>query len=91
MKLNFESNLEHQIKAIQSVVGLLDGQSKTTQESTIQFQVKGNSIGLSESEIQNNLNKVILSNGLILIFANWNLELIIVSKPRLEQVKPIFI
>ena len=64
MKLNFESNLEHQIKAIQSVVSLLDGQSKEKQESTFHFQVKGNSINLTDQEIQNNLKRVIAENEL---------------------------
>ncbi len=64
MKLNFEANLEHQIKAIQSVIDLLDGQTKNIANSTIQFKVKGNSINLSEQEIQDNLKKVIASNGL---------------------------
>lgn len=66
MKLSFESNLSYQQEAIQSVVGLFEGQ--TQEDSLFQYDMKekqtsliegiGNKLVLSEEQILTNLQKV---------------------------------
>lgn len=73
MKLTFESNLSYQQEAIQSVVGLFEGQnaddsgySYTLNESDVFCSIDGiaNRLMLSESQILANLQKVQSDNGL---------------------------
>ncbi len=73
MKFTFESNLSYQQEAIQSVVGLFEGQnaddsgySYTLNESDVFCSIDGiaNRLMLSESQILANLQKVQSDNGL---------------------------
>ena len=73
MKLTFESNLSYQQEAIQSVVGLFEGQnaddsgySYTLNEADVFCSIDGiaNRLMLSESQILANLQKVQSDNGL---------------------------
>ena len=73
MKLSFESNLSYQQEAIQSVVGLFEGQnaddsgySYTLNESDVFCSIDGiaNRLMLSESQILENLQKIQSDNGL---------------------------
>lgn len=73
MKLSFESNLEYQRDAIQSVVSLFEGQTK--QNSWLRYGMEedgvlniidgiGNRLSLSDDQVLENLRKVQESNGL---------------------------
>lgn len=73
MKLTFESNLSYQQEAIQSIVGLFEGQnaedsgySYTLNEADVFCSIDGiaNRLMLSESQILANLQKVQSDNGL---------------------------
>ena len=80
MKLHFEDDLEYQIAAINSVVGLFKGQEISRSEFTVAFQPQsslnlslgmeesqlgiGNRLVLVDEEIKENLQKVQLQNGL---------------------------
>lgn len=73
MKLSFESNLSYQQEAIQSVVGLFEGQnaedsgySYTLNEADVFCSIDGiaNRLMLSESQILENLQKIQSDNGL---------------------------
>ena len=80
MKLHFEDNLDYQLRAIESVVGLFKGQEISRSEFTVTFRPESGpqgSLGLSENErgvgnrlqlidddIHDNLKTVQLDNGL---------------------------
>jgi type III restriction enzyme len=73
MKLSFESNLDHQLKAIKSITDIFEGQP--LEDSLVEFNLKeegtlnlingvSNNLVLSEEQILANLNQVQLSNEL---------------------------
>ena len=75
MKLSFESNLEYQRDAIQSVVSLFEGQAR--RDSGFRYDLDedgvlnmidgiGNRLSLSDDQILENLRKIQESNGLAL-------------------------
>ena len=61
MKLSFESNLEYQRDAIQSVVSLFEGQAR--RDSGFRYDL---GLSLSDDQILENLRKIQESNGLAL-------------------------
>ena len=75
MKLQFDASLEYQQVAIQSIVGLFDGQQRRVSEFTVAPDLVlsridemktgiGNGLELSDADILENLRKVQLRNGL---------------------------
>lgn len=80
MKLHFEDDLDYQKAAIESVVGLFKGQEISRSEFTVTYRPKtspqasfdfsenelgiGNRLLLVDEEIEGNLRKVQLTNGL---------------------------
>ena len=73
MKLSFESNLEYQRDAIQSVVSLFEGQAR--RDSGFRYGLEedgvlnmidgiGNRLSLSNDQVLENLHKIQESNGL---------------------------
>ena len=76
MKLQFDASLEYQQVAIQSIVGLFDGQQRRVSEFTVAPDLLlsridetasgiGNRLEISKEDILENLRKIQLNNGLI--------------------------
>ena len=81
MKLHFEDNLDYQLRAIESVVGLFKGQEISRSEFTVTWQAEsdpqsslgmmenqpgvGNKLQLIDEDIYDNLKSVQLGNGLV--------------------------
>ncbi|MCY4300686.1 MAG: DEAD/DEAH box helicase family protein [Aestuariivita sp.] len=81
MKLHFEDNLDYQLRAIQSVVGLFKGQEVSRSEFTVTYQPEsdprrslglienqhgvGNRLHLIDDDIYDNLKSMQLDNGLV--------------------------
>ena len=75
MKLQFDASLEYQQVAIQSIVGLFDGQQRRVSEFTVAPDLLlsridetasgiGNRLEISKEDILENLRKIQLNNGL---------------------------
>lgn len=55
MKIQFDSNQDYQLQAVQSVVGLFEGQALADSKFEISFSRNGKSIAFSEKGVSNNM------------------------------------
>jgi len=64
MKLHFESNLNHQIQAINSITALFEGNPKLSASDNVMAEVVSNNLNLTSTEIFSNRDQVINQNGI---------------------------